>query len=173
MLGYVAVPGAEATNAEAPKRAHHTVLSTVLRPGDVLLDLDVPTKNLAFQAVARFLADRHGVADARVYDGLMEREKIGSTALGFGIAIPHARIKGLEAPVAAYVRTAAPIPFNAPDSRPVGDMLVLLVPENATDEHLQLLAEVADLFTDRSFRERLRACSDPAAAYAMLTRTQA
>jgi len=173
MLGYVAVPGAEATNAEAQQRRHHTVLSTVLQPGDVRLDLDVPTKNLAFKAIARFVAGRHGVAEASVYDGLAEREKIGSTALGFGIAIPHARIKGLEAPVAAYVRTTAPIPFDAPDFRPVGDMLVLLVPEDATDEHLQLLAEVADLFTDRSLRERLRDCRDPDAVHGMLTRTQA
>jgi PTS system nitrogen regulatory IIA component len=171
MLGYVAAADTMAPRSNAPGAPHRTVLSTVLQPGDVLLDLDVATKNLAFQKIALFVAHRHGVAFEDVYDGLIKREKIGSTGLGFGIAIPHARIKGLATPVAAYIRTQLPIPYDAPDFRPVSDMLVSLVPEVATDEHLQLLAEVADLFCDRSLRERLRSCGDPAAAYAMLTRT--
>jgi PTS system nitrogen regulatory IIA component len=85
---------------------------------------------------------------------------MGSTGLGHGVAIPHARIKGLRTAVAAIVRTRLPIPFDAPDGKPVSDMVVLLVPEKATEEHLQILASVAQMFADRQFREKLRTCVD-------------
>jgi len=153
--------------------AARDALAAVLRPADILLGLDVPTKNRAFQQIAGFMASRHGVVESDVYRGLAEREKLGSTGLGYGIAIPHARIPGLANPVAAYVRTDLPIPFDAPDGRPVGDMLVLLVPEDATDAHLELLAEVADLFCDRSFRDHLRRSDDPPAVHAVLTGSRA
>ncbi|HUH94069.1 MAG TPA: PTS sugar transporter subunit IIA [Casimicrobiaceae bacterium] len=156
------------TGRGAPRNA----LAAILGPADILLGLDTPTKNRAFQQIARFMASRQGVVEADVYEGLAEREKLGSTGIGYGIAIPHARIPGLARPVAAYVRTELPIPFDAPDGRPVGDMLILLVPEEATDEHLELLAEVADLFRDRSLRERLRGSSDPLVVHAMLTGAQ-
>jgi PTS system nitrogen regulatory IIA component len=137
-----------------------------------VLDLDVPTRRRAFEEIARFVGARHGLLAEEVLASLAGREKIGSTALGHGIAIPHARVQGLSQPVAAFVRLKISVPFDAPDGKPVGDMLVLLVPEDATDAHLQLLAEVAEMFCDRPFRERLRACGHAAEVHAALTRSQ-
>src|SRR5262249_48601182 len=103
--------------------------------------------------------------------GLSARERLGSTALGCGVAIPHARLKALSRPVAAFVRTALPGSFDAPDGKPVGDMLVLLLPWAATQEHLVILPEVAAMFSDKQFRDHLRACTDREQVYARLTRT--
>jgi len=137
-----------------------SAFSSLLSPADVLLDIDAVSKRGVFERVAALFEERHGLASAKVTDGLHARERLGSTALGHGVALPHARIKGLTQPVAAYVRTRLPIAFDAPDGKPVADMIVLLVPEKATDLHLQLLAEVAQMFADPSFRERLRMCTD-------------
>ena len=90
-----------------------------------------------------------------------------ATGLGQGVAIPHARIKGLAQAVAAFVRTRVPIDFAAPDDKPVSEFLVLLVPSHATDEHLQILADVATRFDDPAFRARLRACTGAAEAWAL------
>jgi PTS system nitrogen regulatory IIA component len=102
----------------------------------------------------------HGLAQDWVVMSLSRREQAGSTALGQGVAVPHARIKGLGRIWAMYARLKSPIPFGAADGEPVGDVLVLLVPAPATDEHLSLLAEAAGLFSDRDFREQLRASGD-------------
>ena len=131
-------------------------IAKMLSPEDILLDLDVPTKKRVFEEVGRLLERRHGLAQTQVLESLSAREKLGSTGLGQGVALPHARVKHLQQAVAAYVRLKLPIPFEAPDGKPVSEMLVLLVPEHATEEHLQLLAEVAQMFCDRDFREQLR-----------------
>ena len=157
---------------DATPRAAHNALASILTPADIVLDLDVATKKRAFDEIARFVSTRHALLAEDVRASLVEREKIGSTALGHGIAIPHARAPGLSRPVAAFVRLKISIPFDAPDGKPVGDMLVLLVPEDATDAHLQLLAEVAEMFCDRPFRERLRACGHATEVHAVLTRSQ-
>ena len=135
-------------------------IAQLLAPEDILLDLDVSTKQRVFEEVGRLLDRRHGLAQTRVVESLNAREKLGSTGLGQGVAIPHARIKHLRQAVAAFVRLKLPIPFDAPDGKPVSDMLILLVPEQATEEHLQILAEVAQMFCDRGFRERIRNCVD-------------
>ena len=85
------------------------------------------------------------------------------------MAIPHGRIKGLKEATAALVRLKEPIPFDAPDGKPVGLIFVLLVPERATDLHLQILSELAQMFSDRAFRERLAACATPAEAHRLVT----
>lgn len=141
-------------------------IAAILSPDDILLDLDVSTKKRALEDISRFVAARHGLLDEEVYASLVEREDVGSTALGQGFAIPHARVPGLSRPIAAFVRTEIPIPFDAPDGKPVGDLLVILVPQHATEAHLLLLAEAAAMFCDAAFRERLRACADAAGVYA-------
>jgi len=158
------------TPAPGQASASPNALAAILTPSDVVLDVDVSTKERALEEAARFLAGRHGLLWADVRTSLLEREKIGSTALGFGIAIPHARVRGLLRPIAAFLRTKIPIPFGAPDDRPVSEMLVLLVPPQAADEHLELLAAVAETFSEKQFREGLRAQSDPARVHAVLTR---
>jgi nitrogen PTS system EIIA component len=145
-------------------------LAAILTPGDLLLDLDVPTKNRALQEIARFVGARHGLPGRTVYGSLVGREAVGSTALGCGVAVPHARVKGLSRPIAAFVRMKFAIPFDAPDGKPVSDLFVLLVPQQATDAHLLLLAEVAAMCCDPAFREDLRSCDEAADVHAALAR---
>ena len=146
-----------------------TVVAELLRPGDILLHLDVPTKERALEDISRFVAARHGLVAEKLYASLVEREKVGSTGLGQGLAIPHARVPGLSQVIAAFARTADAIPFDAPDGKPVSDLLVILVSRHATEAHLSLLAAAAEMFCNAAFRERLRACADAAAVHAAFT----
>ena len=139
------------------------LIGQFLSPQDVLLDLNVSTKNQLLDEVANFIASRHGLDQAKVLESLVGRERLGSTALGQGVAVPHARMKPLQQAVAAFARTKVAIPFDAPDGKPVSQFMTLLVPAQATERHLQLLANVAELFSDRGFREQLRKCTEPGA----------
>ena len=123
-------------------------IAAVLRQDDILVDLAACSKERAFEDIARFVAAQRGLPREDVLASLLEREEIGSTALGQGFAIPHARVPGLLRPIAAFVRMEIAIPFDAPDGKPVSDLLVLLVPQRATDAHLLLLAEAAGMFCD-------------------------
>jgi PTS system nitrogen regulatory IIA component len=153
---YAAALGTTGHLLSATASTARNAIAAILTPADILLDVDVPTKNRALEEAARHVAARHGLANDGVHASLVEREKFGSTALGRGIAIPHARVTGLSQPIAAFVRLKWAIAFDAPDGRPVSDMLCLLVPRRATEAHLLLLAEVAEMFCDKSFREELR-----------------
>ncbi len=130
-------------------------LSQLLSPEQVLLDLDVGSKKRVFEQAGILFEARLGLARAMIFDSLFAREKLGSTGLGQGIAIPHGRIKGLKQAAGAFLRLQNPIPFDAPDGRPVSLLFVLLVPEQATEEHLQILSELAQRFSDKTFREAL------------------
>jgi nitrogen PTS system EIIA component len=101
-----------------------------------------------------------------VYEKLQERERLGSTGLGGGIALPHARMEGLENARGAFLNLAEPVAFDAVDGRPVDLVFGLLVPQSATEQHLQLLAALARLFHDKSFCDGLRKAEDPAAVLA-------
>jgi len=128
---------------------------------DVLLDLGVKSRRELFEAVGQFW-EKHHVVDARqVVHSLFEREQFGSTGLGRGVAIPHARMSGPSQPKAIFVRTRDPLEFDAPDGVPVSLFLVLLVPSEATEVHLQILAEIAELLADNAFREQLQSCDSP------------
>ena len=142
-------------------------MGALLPAENILLDADLPGPAGLFQAIGALFERRCGLPADRVAASLDARERIGSTGLGQGVAVPHARIKGLAQAVAAFVRTRVPIDFDAPDDKPVSDFLVLLVPSHATDEHLQILADVAARFDDPAFRARLRSCTDAAAARAL------
>ena len=144
-------------------------LAQLLSSEDILLDLDVSTKKGVFEEVGRLFERRHGILQTEVVDRLDAREKLGSTGLGQGVALPHARIKNLTQAVAAFVRLKLPIAFDAPDAKPVWAMLILLVPEHATEEHLQILAEFAQMFGDSQFRERLRTCDDAASVHQLMS----
>ena len=125
---------------------------------DVLLDLDAKDKAGVFEEVAKVFERRHGIAPDLVVEKLTARERIGSTGLGNGVAVPHARIDGLSQAVVAVVRPRAPIPFDAPDEKLVSDVVVFLVPKQSTDQCLLILAEIAQMFSDQAFLQRLRAC---------------
>jgi PTS system nitrogen regulatory IIA component len=143
------------------------LLANILAAQQVLLDLDASSKKRVFEHAGMLFERELGIARAVVFDSLFAREKLGSTGLGQGIAIPHGRIKGLRQAAGALIRLATPIPFDSPDGRPVNLLFVLLVPEQATEEHLQILSELAQRFSERSFRESLLAVTDADAAVAL------
>ncbi len=133
------------------------LISKLLPLPNVIVDLDVSSKKRVFEQVGLLIENNHQIARSQVYDSLFAREKLGSTGLGQGIAIPHGRVKGLKEAIGALVRMKSPIPFDAPDGQPVVLIFVLLVPDRATDVHLQILSELAQMFSDKAFRERLLA----------------
>jgi PTS system nitrogen regulatory IIA component len=136
-------------------------IAQLLPEANILLDLEATSKKRLFEQVGQLFEEHAQIARAVVFDSLFAREKLGSTGLGQGIALPHGRIKGLERALGAFVRPRQPIPFDAPDGKPVTQVFVLLVPEHATEEHLQLLSELAEMFSERSFRDRLSIATDP------------
>lgn len=137
-----------------------SLLARLLVAENVVLDVEVTSKKRLFEQIGLLLENSHGIASSTVFDSLFAREKLGSTGLGQGIAIPHGRIKGLKEAVGAFLRLAQPLPFDAPDGRPVNLVFALLVPEQATEQHLQILSELAQRFSEREFREALAASTD-------------
>jgi PTS system nitrogen regulatory IIA component len=127
---------------------------------DVLLDVVVASKHELLAEIAGHMESVHEMDARSVELALAHRERIASTALGEGVAIPHARVSGLRQVRSMYVRLRFPIPFDAPDGQPVTHVLVLLVPKEATQRHLEILAEAAQALGDRRLREALRHCSD-------------
>ena len=129
-------------------------IADLLPPANIALDLDVPSKSRLFEAVGALFAASGGLDAGAVAGSLAAREKLGSTGLGQGIAIPHGRIKGLQGGPRRIRPPAPPVAFDAPDGKPVSQVFVLLVPEQATDLHLQLLSELAQMFSERDVPRR-------------------
>lgn len=147
-------------------------IAGLLTPATVVVDLDTSSKKRLFESVGDLFASG-GLSSSLIFDSLFAREKLGSTALGQGIAIPHGRIKGLKQATGAFIRLRTPIPFDAPDGQPVNLIFVLLVPEQATDIHLHILGELAQLFSDPSMRNQLTSLPDAAAILQLLQQWQA
>ena len=143
------------------------LIAKLLPPAYVVVGLEASSKKRAFEQAGLLFENNHGIGRSVVFDSLFAREKLGSTGLGQGIAIPHGRIKGLKDALGAFIRLSEPVPFDAPDGRPVSLLFVLLVPEQANEHHLQLLSELAQMFSDRSFREQLMSAPDALAAHAL------
>jgi nitrogen PTS system EIIA component len=145
-------------------------IAELLPATSVLSDLDAGSKADLFAAFGRLFESGNGLRAEQVVGSLVAREKLGSTGLGQGIAIPHGRIKGLKEARGAYARLKAPIAFDAPDGKPVSQVFVLLVPEHATEQHLQLLSELAQMFSEKKFRDALAAAPDAAGLHAAFER---
>jgi PTS system nitrogen regulatory IIA component len=134
-------------------------LSQILPPAQILVGLEATSKKRAFEEAGLLFENLHGLNRALVTDSLFARERLGSTGLGHGVAIPHGRIKGLKAPLAAVFQLAVPIGFDAPDEQAVRLLIFLLVPEAATQKHLEILSEIAELLSDSGLREQLKLSS--------------
>ncbi len=143
-------------------------LASILPAPQVLVGVDATSKKRAFEEVGLLFENLHGLGRAMVTDSLFARERLGSTGLGHGVAIPHGRIKGLKAPMAAVFQLARPIGFDAPDEQPVALLIFLLVPEAATQKHLEILSEIAELLSDGALRERIKACGDAVQLHDMI-----
>ncbi len=146
-----------------------SLLTKILSPGNILIDVDASSKKRVFEQIALMMENTQGIARSAVFDCLFSRERLGSTGLGHGVAIPHGRIKDLEEECGVFIRLSTPIPFDAPDGEPVDLLFALLVPEQASDIHLQLLSELAGKFNNPDFREALRAAPDIPSVYSLLT----
>lgn len=136
-------------------------LASILPLAQVLVQLDATSKKRAFEEAGLLFENLHGLSRALVTDSLFSRERLGSTGLGHGVAIPHGRIKGLKAPMAAVFQLAQPIGFDAPDEQAVNLLIFLLVPEAATQKHLEILSEIAELLSDAALREKLVVSKTP------------
>ena len=145
-----------------------TSLDDILPVSHIILDAEISSKIRLFECVAQLFAEQSGLSQTEVFDCLIARERLGSTALGQGVAMPHGRHAGVPAATGAFVRLKEPIEFDAPDNKPVSLVFVLLVPEAATGEHLALLSHLAGLFNEKSVREALRSCQTPEEARALL-----
>lgn len=136
---------------------------------NILLDADLTSKKRVFEQAGLLFENNDHLSRSLVFDSLFAREKLGSTGLGQGVAIPHGRIKGLKAATGAMIRLQSAIPFDSPDGENVKLIFVLLVPERATDEHLQILSELAQMFCDKPFREKLLVAATPEELQQLLT----
>lgn len=143
-------------------------LHSLLDVADIVLDGYATSKHELFELLGRHMERVHGQQADAVTSALQRREMAGSTALGQRLAIPHARVKGLDRIRMVYLHLGTPLPFDAPDDLPVTDVICLMVPSPATQEHLDLLAEVASLFSDADFRDRLHASASPEAVKELL-----
>jgi len=149
-----------------------SLVAKLLAPANVVPDLQVSSKKRLFEQVGLLFENQHALARSLVFDSLFARERLGSTGLGQGVAIPHGRIKGLKEALGAFIRLAQPVPFDAPDGNPVTLVFVLLVPEKATEKHLQILSELAQMFSDKALRERMAQAPDAGALYELITAWQ-
>lgn len=164
-------PSAQAREPQGPpaRIVPMNRLSQMLPPAHVALDLDVSSKKRLFEQIGLIFENSRQIPRARVFDSLFDREKLGSTGLGYGVAIPHGRLKNLKETLCAFIRTQSPVPFESPDGQPVRLVLAMLVPEHATEQHLELLSDLAQMFSDRELRESLLAAGDVEAAHTLLT----
>jgi PTS system nitrogen regulatory IIA component len=148
------------------------LIAKLLPPSNILLDLDVTSKKRMFEQAGLLFENNQGVARSLVFDSLFARERLGSTGLGQGVAIPHGRIKGLKEAIGAFARLAQPVPFDAPDGKPVDLVFLLLVPEQATEQHLEILSELAQMLSDRELRDQLSTETDASALHQRITTWQ-
>ena len=145
-------------------------LSSILPVAQVLVGVEATSKKRAFEEAGLLFENLHGLSRALVTDSLFARERLGSTGLGHGVAIPHGRIKGLKAPMAAVFQLAQPIGFDAPDEQPVSLLIFLLVPEAATQKHLEILSEIAELLSNGSLRDGLLGSPSADALHSLIAR---
>ncbi|ROL79635.1 PTS IIA-like nitrogen regulatory protein PtsN [Pseudomonas vranovensis] len=148
-------------------------LETILTPGRSLVNVPGGSKKRALEQIANLIGREVPELDTQiVYEALIAREKLGSTGFGNGIAIPHCRLKGCESPVSALLHLDAPIDFDAIDGAPVDLLFVLLVPEAATDAHLELLRQIASMLDRQDVRDKLRAATSNESLYQVVLDVQ-
>ena len=147
-------------------------LSQILPLAQVLVTVEATSKKRAFEEAGLLFENQHGLSRSLIAESLFARERLGSTGLGHGVAIPHGRIKGLKAPMAAVFQLQTPIGFDAPDEQAVALLIFLLVPEAATQKHLEILSEIAELLSDAALREKLKTTADAALLHQLLSSWQ-
>ena len=146
-------------------------IANLLSPEGVIPKLHATSKKQALQELARHAAALAGLHERTIFDVLLERERLGTTGVGNGIAIPHGKLAGIARLYGLFARLETPIDFDAIDEQPVDLIFMLLAPENAGADHLKALARVSRLLRDRSTCDKLRGSDKADALYALLTET--
>lgn len=144
-------------------------LSTLLKPASVKVMSDVSSKKRLIQSIAEFAEILIDVPAPRIFEALQERESLGPTSVGQGIALPHARLAEIDTVVGAFIRLERPIDFGAADRQPVDLVFILLAPEESGVDHLKALALVSRTLRDAALCAKLRANTDPSTLYTLLT----
>ena len=145
----------------------------IISPPAVVADLKATSKKQALQELAKRAQEVTGLAERRIFDALLERERLGTTGVGMGIAIPHAKLHELDRLYGLFARLAQPIDFDAIDDQPVDLIFLLLAPESAGADHLKALARVSRLLRDKAVCEKLRGSDSAEALYMLLTESAA
>jgi PTS system nitrogen regulatory IIA component len=148
-------------------------IADLISPEGVVARLRVGNKKQALQELARRAAPLAALSERTIFDVLLERERLGTTGVGHGVAIPHGKLAGLRRLHGLFAKLESPIDFDSIDDQPVDLIFLLLAPENAGADHLKALAKVSRLLRDRSTCEKLRGAETPEALYALLTEAAA
>jgi PTS system nitrogen regulatory IIA component len=145
----------------------------LLDPARIGCHQETSSKKRTIEILAELLASAlPDFTAGEVFDSLINRERLGSTGLGNGVALPHGRVAGLKEPVAALITLVGGVDFDAVDNKPVDILFALLVPEESTDEHLQILARLAAMFSNREFCEKLCGSNDAEQCYRLIDQTE-
>lgn len=148
-------------------------ISDLITPSSIISNFRVTSKKQALQELARYGAEATGAPERQIFEVLLERERLGTTGVGGGVAIPHGKLPGLKRLYGVFARLEQPIDFDSIDEQPVDLIFLLLAPETAGADHLKALARVSRQLRDREMCEKLRGSDTPEAIYALLTDTPA
>ena len=143
-------------------------LAAILPLSNIVLDVEITSKKRAFEELGFLFENLQGINRTTVTASLLARERLGSTGLGHGVAIPHGRIKGLKQPYAALLRLRSGIGFDAIDQELVRLLICLLMPESNVQQHLEILSDIAQLLGDTKLREQIKTAPDSSTLYALL-----
>lgn len=141
-------------------------LIELLSPKLIFCNVDASSKKRVFNYIAEYINCEHSQLETHdIYSGLIQREKLGSTAIGRGIAIPHCRAQNCSEIVGVFLKLVTPIEFEAPDSTPVDLIFALVGPQESHQDHLEALSQLAELFGDKILPQKLRSCTAKKALY--------
>ena len=130
-------------------------ISALLSPQRIFLDVEITSKKKLLELIANIVADQAQLAESSIYSNLLSRERLGSTGLGHGFAVPHARVENLEQTIGCLFRLKEPVNFEAPDNQPVDLVFTIIIPQEATEEHLIILSSLAKLFSQSEVRDAI------------------
>lgn len=131
-------------------------ISALLSPQRIFLDTEISSKKKLLELIANIVADQTRLAESSIYNNLLNRERLGSTGLGHGIAVPHARVENLDKTIGCLFRLKEPVNFEAPDNQPVDLVFTIIIPQEATEEHLMILSSLARIFSQTDVCEAIR-----------------
>jgi len=131
-------------------------ISALLSPQRIFLDTEISSKKKLLELIANIVADQTRLSESSIYNNLLNRERLGSTGLGRGFAVPHARLENLDKTIGCLFRLTEPVNFEAPDNQPVDLVFTIVIPQEATEEHLLILSSLARIFSQTDVCDAIR-----------------